>query len=68
MADAAIRLGMKVMGYDPKITVDAAWNLPSEVKKAESIEDLLRNSEFVTLHVPLLDSTRNLINHELIQR
>jgi len=67
VAEAAIRLGMKVTGYDPNITVDAAWNLPSDVKKAESIEDLVRNSEFVTLHVPLLDSTRRLINRELVQ-
>jgi len=67
VADAAIRLGMKVMGYDPNITVDAAWNLSSEVKRAESLEDLLRNSEFVTLHVPLLDTTRHLINHERVQ-
>ncbi|MBA4143836.1 MAG: phosphoglycerate dehydrogenase [Nitrosospira sp.] len=66
VADAAIRLGMKVMGYDPDITVDAAWNLSSEVKRAESIEDLLRGSEFITLHVPLLDATRHLINHRLV--
>ncbi len=66
VADAALRLGMKVMGYDPNITVDAAWNLSAEVKRAESIEDLLRNSEFVTLHVPLLDATRDLINHKLV--
>ncbi len=55
------------MGYDPNITVDAAWNLPSEVKRAESIEDLVRNSEFITLHVPLMDATRHLINHKLVQ-
>jgi D-3-phosphoglycerate dehydrogenase / 2-oxoglutarate reductase len=67
VADAAIRLGMKVMGYDPNITVDAAWNLSSEVKRAESLDDLLRNSEFVTLHVPLLDTTRHLINHDRVQ-
>ena len=67
VADAAIRLGMKVMGYDPNITVDAAWNLSSEVKRAESLEDLLRNSEFVTLHVPLLDTTRHLINQDRVQ-
>jgi D-3-phosphoglycerate dehydrogenase len=66
VADAALRLGMKVMGYDPNITVDAAWNLSAEVKRAESMEDLLRNSEFVTLHVPLLDATRHLINHKLV--
>ncbi|WON74656.1 3-phosphoglycerate dehydrogenase family protein [Nitrosospira sp. Is2] len=67
VAVAAIRLGMKVMGYDPNITVDAAWNLPSEVKRAESLEDLVRNSEFITLHVPLLDATHHLINHRLVQ-
>jgi len=67
VADAAIRLGMKVMGYDPNITVDAAWNLSSEVKRAESLDDLLRNSEFITLHVPLLDTTRHLINHDRVQ-
>lgn len=67
VADAAIRLGMKVMGYDPEITVEAAWNLSAEVKKAQSIEDLLRNSDFITLHVPLLEATRHLINHERVQ-
>jgi D-3-phosphoglycerate dehydrogenase / 2-oxoglutarate reductase len=67
VADAAIGLGMKVMGYDPEITVDAAWSLSAQVKKAESIEDLLHHSDFITLHVPLLDATRGLINHELVQ-
>ncbi len=62
IADAAIKLGMHVLGYDPEITVDAAWSLPSQVRKAHSIEDVLRNSDFVTLHVPLLDATRNLID------
>ena len=67
VADAAIQLGMKVMGYDPEITVDAAWSLSAHVKRAESIEDLLHHSDFITLHVPLLDATRRLINHELVQ-
>jgi len=62
VADAAIKLGMEVFGYDPEITVDAAWSLPSQVRKAHSIEEVLRNSDFVTLHVPLLDATRNLID------
>lgn len=61
-ADAAIGLGMQVIGFDPEITVDAAWGLSSHVKKAHSIEDLLKHSDFVTLHVPLLDATRNLID------
>jgi D-3-phosphoglycerate dehydrogenase len=62
VADAAIKLGMNVLGYDPEITVDAAWSLPSQVKKAHSVEEVLKGSDFVTLHVPLLDVTRNMIN------
>ena len=53
---------MKVIGFDPEITVDAAWRLPSSVRKANSIEELLKQSDFVTLHVPLLDVTRHLID------
>ncbi|HSN39353.1 MAG TPA: phosphoglycerate dehydrogenase [Burkholderiales bacterium] len=67
VADAAIKLGMNVLGYDPEITVDAAWSLPSRVKKAHSIEEVLKGSDFVTLHVPLLDVTRNLINAERLK-
>jgi D-3-phosphoglycerate dehydrogenase / 2-oxoglutarate reductase len=62
VADTAIKLGMRVVGFDPEITVDAAWRLPSSVRKAHSIEELLRESDFVTLHVPLLDVTRHLID------
>lgn len=62
VADAAIRLGMNVLGYDPEITVDAAWSLPSQVRKAHSIEEVLKASDFVTLHVPLVEKTRNLVN------
>ena len=64
VADAAIKLGMKVLGYDPNITVDAAWSLPSQVHKSNTIEELIRGSDFLTVHVPLLDATRNLINAE----
>ena len=67
VADAAIKLGMNVLGYDPEITVDAAWSLPSQVKKAHSIEEVMKSSECVTVHVPLLDATRNLINAERIK-
>jgi D-3-phosphoglycerate dehydrogenase len=66
IAEAAIRLGMNVVGFDPAITVDAAWRLPSQVKRAENVEDVLRMADFVTLHVPLLDATRNLINAQRI--
>jgi D-3-phosphoglycerate dehydrogenase len=62
IAEAAIKLGMNVVGFDPAITVDAAWRLPSQVKRAESVEDVLRMADFVTLHVPLIDATKNLIN------
>jgi D-3-phosphoglycerate dehydrogenase len=66
VAEAAIRLGMNVVGFDPAITVDAAWRLPSQVKRAESVDDALRMADFVTLHVPLVDATRNLINAQRI--
>ena len=62
VADTAIKLGMKVIGFDPEITVDAAWRLPSSVRRAHSIEEVLKASEFVTLHVPLLPVTRHLID------
>jgi D-3-phosphoglycerate dehydrogenase / 2-oxoglutarate reductase len=66
VADAAIKLGMQVLGYDPEITVDAAWSLPSQVRKAHSIEEVLKSSEFVSVHVPLVPATRHLINAERI--
>ncbi|MFO1196250.1 MAG: phosphoglycerate dehydrogenase [Burkholderiaceae bacterium] len=68
VADAAIRLGMHVIGYDPEITVDAAWSLPSQVKRANSVAEILRASHFVTLHVPLVAATRNLIDAAAIEQ
>jgi D-3-phosphoglycerate dehydrogenase len=62
VADTAIKLGMKVMGYDPEITVDNAWRLPATVKRAHSIDEVFRHSEFVTLHVPLVEKTRHLVD------
>ena len=62
VADTAIKMGMKVVGFDPEITVDAAWRLPSSVRRANSIEELMKQSDFVTLHVPLLKVTRHLID------
>jgi D-3-phosphoglycerate dehydrogenase len=67
VADTALSLGMHVYGFDPELTVDAAWSLSSQVKKAHSVEDLLKHSDFVTLHVPLLDATRGLINAQRVQ-
>jgi D-3-phosphoglycerate dehydrogenase len=63
VADAAIRLGMNVLGHDPDITVDAAWSLPSQVKRAGSVNEVLKASHFVTLHVPLVPATRHLVRH-----
>ena len=62
VADTAIKLGMNVLGFDPEITVDAAWRLPSAVKKASSIEEVLKGSDFVSIHVPLTDRTRHLVD------
>ena len=62
VADAAIKLGMNVLGFDPDITVDAAWSLPSQVRKAASVTEVLKNSHFITLHVPLVEATRKLVN------
>jgi D-3-phosphoglycerate dehydrogenase / 2-oxoglutarate reductase len=62
VADAAIKLGMNVLGFDPDITVDAAWSLPSQVKRAASVAEVLKASHFVTLHVPLVEATRGLVN------
>ncbi len=62
VADAAIKLGMNVLGHDPEITVDAAWSLPSQVKRAQSVAEVLRNANFVSLHVPLVEATRHLVN------
>jgi len=63
IADAAIKLGLHVLGYDPDITVDAAWSLPSQVRRAGSVNEVLRSAQFVTLHVPLVEATRHLVNH-----
>ena len=67
VADAAIRLGMNVLGYDPHITVEAAWSLPSQVKRANSIDEVLKASHFVSLHVPLVDKTRHMVNAKNVE-
>lgn len=67
VAHAALALGMKVLGYDPALSVDAAWQLSSHVERMDALEDLLSRCDYITLHVPLLDSTRHLINKESLQ-
>ncbi len=66
VADVAIKLGMNVLGYDPEITVDAAWSLPSQVKKANSVAEVLKNANFVSMHVPLVDATRKMIGADML--
>src|SRR5713101_8479775 len=67
VADAAIRLGMNVQGYDPHITVEAAWSLPSQVRRANSIDEILKTSDFVSLHVPLVEKTKHLVNAKNVE-
>jgi D-3-phosphoglycerate dehydrogenase / 2-oxoglutarate reductase len=67
VADAAIRLGMNLLCHDPHITVEAAWSLPSQVRRAHSIDEVLKASDFVSLHVPLVDKTRHMVNAKNIE-
>ncbi len=66
VANAAAALGMRVIGYDPLITVQGAWKLSSEVQQAHSVDDLVRQCDFITFHVPLVDATRNMLNAERV--
>ena len=66
VANSAMALGMNVIGYDPQITVHRAWQLSSSVQQAQSVDEVLSRSDFVTLHVPFNDHTRNLINADRI--
>ena len=65
VAEMAIGLGMKVQGYDPALSVEAAWRLPSQVKRKENISSLVASSDFISLHLPVLEATRNLINEDM---
>jgi len=65
VADMGIRLGMTVQGYDPALSVEAAWRLPSQVQRIENVAALASSSDFITLHLPVLDSTRGLINSDM---
>ncbi len=67
VANACRALGMHVIGYDPTITVQSAWKLASEVEQALSVDDLLTKSDFVTFHVPLTDTTSNMINADRLK-
>ena len=68
LAQAAHTLGMKLVGYDPYISIEGAWRLPAEVEKADAMEDLLQRSDYVSLHVPLVEDTKNLINKSNLKK
>ena len=68
VANLGCNLGMRVIGYDPAISVETAWQLSSQVQRMESLDALLSQSDFVTLHVPALDSTKNLLNSDNLKR
>jgi len=68
VANSALELGMKVAGFDPALSVEAAWRLSSRVQKTDTIEALLKQSDFVSLHVPAIEQTRHLINGETLRR
>ncbi len=66
VANAATHLGMEVYGYDPYISIKAAWNLSRNVKHVKNVEDIYRECDFISIHVPLLDSTKNMINADAV--
>ncbi len=66
VANAAVSLGMDVCGYDPYISVDAAWNLKSSIVKATSMEELLSKADYISVHVPLMDATKGMVNDDMI--
>ena len=68
VADMGVMLGMNVIGYDPAITVEAAWKLPNKVERKESIEDVFKESDYISLHVPANDKTKGLINSDLLSK
>lgn len=67
VANAAIDLGMNVIGFDPGITVEGAWQLSSEVEKASSIDEMIGKVDFITFHVPLIEATANMINADRLK-
>ncbi len=68
VANDANRIGMEVLGYDPYISVNAAWNLSRNVKHVTNVEDIYKECDFITIHVPLVDGTKGMINKDAIQQ
>ena len=67
VANGALAMGMNVIGFDPGITVQRAWEMSSQVRQADSIEELITHADYISFHVPLVDATRNVINHERLK-
>lgn len=67
VAETALALGMNVIGYDPALSVEAAWRLPSQVGRADNLQSLLSRSDFISLHVPAIEATKHLINDESLK-
>lgn len=67
IADAALALGMNVVGFDPALSVEAAWRLPNQVSKMENLQSLLARADYVTLHVPAIDATKHMINADTLK-
>ncbi|MBL7047875.1 MAG: phosphoglycerate dehydrogenase [Candidatus Marinimicrobia bacterium] len=67
VAEMAMGMGMKVLGYDPSLSVDQAWRLSNKVQRIEDLSTLMGKSDFITLHLPMLESTRYMINKETLQ-
>ena len=68
VANAATHLGMEVYGYDPYVSIDAAWSLSRSIKHITNVNDIYANCDFITIHVPLLDSTKGMIGAEAISQ
>jgi D-3-phosphoglycerate dehydrogenase len=67
VAQSVVNMGMNIIGYDPNISIDAAWQLPKEVVKADNLKDLLSNSDYISIHVPLVEETNNLISNDVLK-
>lgn len=67
IADAALALGMNVVGFDPALSVEAAWRLPSQVGRMENLQSLLARSDYITLHVPAIPATKHLLNADTLK-
>jgi len=68
VANTCVDLGMNVIGFDPGLTVDGAWALSSSISRANSVDELLAKVDFITVHVPLIDATRDLINADNVAK